>query len=58
TLTYGELQAGTRIGESVAVFPRIDKNKVMNEIENKKAEDANSKAEEKPGLQRKQASPL
>lgn len=31
-LIYGEIQAGTKIGESVAVFPRIDKNKIMNEI--------------------------
>ncbi len=31
-LTYGELQAGTKIGETQAVFPRIDKTKVMNEI--------------------------
>ncbi len=32
-LTYGELRAGTKIGASVAVFPRIDKNKVMSEIQ-------------------------
>ncbi|MGI8641139.1 MAG: methionine--tRNA ligase [Pyrinomonadaceae bacterium] len=32
-LTYGELPAGTRVGETQAVFPRIDKAKVMNEIE-------------------------
>ncbi|MGI8787849.1 MAG: methionine--tRNA ligase [Pyrinomonadaceae bacterium] len=31
-LTYGELKAGTRVGEIEAVFPRIDKIKVMNEI--------------------------
>jgi methionyl-tRNA synthetase len=31
-LTYGELNAGIKIGESAAVFPRIDKNKVMSEI--------------------------
>ncbi len=31
-LTYGELRAETKIGETTAVFPRIDKNKVMNEI--------------------------
>jgi len=31
-LTYGELRAGTVLGETIAVFPRIDKNKVMNEI--------------------------
>ena len=32
-LKWGELAAGTRIGKTVGVFPRIDKNKVMNEIE-------------------------
>ena len=31
-LVYGELPAGTKIGETIAVFPRIDKNRVMNEI--------------------------
>jgi methionyl-tRNA synthetase len=31
-LTWGGLAAGTKIGETVGVFPRIDKNKVMNEI--------------------------
>jgi len=34
-LKWGELAAGTRIGETVGVFPRIDKNKVMKEIEDK-----------------------
>jgi len=48
-LTYGELQAETKIGETNAVFPRIDKNRVMNEItesgklkvENEKTEESN-----------------
>ncbi|MEO6049744.1 MAG: methionine--tRNA ligase [Pyrinomonadaceae bacterium] len=31
-LKWGGLTAGTKIGETVSVFPRIDKNKVMNEI--------------------------
>jgi methionyl-tRNA synthetase len=31
-LSWGELAAETKIGETVGVFPRIDKNKVMNEI--------------------------
>ena len=31
-LEYGELKSGTKIGETKAVFPRIDKTKVMNEI--------------------------
>lgn len=33
-LKWGELPAGTKIGETVGVFPRIDKNKVMSEIKN------------------------
>ena len=37
-LNYGELKAGTRIGETQAVFPRIDKTKVMSEIEKEKTE--------------------
>ncbi len=40
-LVYGELPSGTKIGETIAVFPRIDKNKVMSEIEKE------SKVEEK-----------
>jgi len=32
-LKWGELAAGTKIGETVGVFPRIDKKKVMSEIE-------------------------
>ncbi len=31
-LTYGELQPGTKIGETQAVFPRVDKTKIMNKI--------------------------
>ena len=45
-LTWGELQSGTRIGETEAVFPRIDKNKVMNEIEQSRGESQESKAAE------------
>ena len=37
SLKWGDLRAGTRIGETVGVFPRIDKNKVMNEIREQKA---------------------
>jgi methionyl-tRNA synthetase len=33
-LTWGGLQTGTRTGEIVGLFPRLDKNKVMAEIEN------------------------
>jgi len=31
-LKWGDLAAGTKIGETVGVFPRIDKSNVMNEI--------------------------
>ena len=37
SLKWGDLRAGTRIGETVGVFPRIDKNKVMNETREQKA---------------------
>lgn len=37
-LTWGELPAGTSIGETIGVFPRIDKNKVMNEIKEQSPE--------------------
>ncbi len=32
SLKWGELEPGTSIGATIGVFPRIDKNKVMNEI--------------------------
>ncbi|MGI8884064.1 MAG: methionine--tRNA ligase, partial [Pyrinomonadaceae bacterium] len=44
-LTWGELPAGTKIGETEAVFPRIDKNKVMNEIEESRVESRESGVE-------------
>ena len=31
-LKWAELAPGTKIGETVGVFPRMDKNKVMSEI--------------------------
>lgn len=37
SLKWGELAEGTAIGETVGVFPRIDKNKVMSEISEQKA---------------------
>jgi methionyl-tRNA synthetase len=37
-LQWGGLQAGTRIGEVAPVFPRIDKAKIMAEIEKENAE--------------------
>jgi methionyl-tRNA synthetase len=36
-LKWGELAPGTLIGETVGVFPRIDKNKVMSEIKEQTA---------------------
>ncbi|HEY8562733.1 MAG TPA: methionine--tRNA ligase [Pyrinomonadaceae bacterium] len=42
-LVYGELKAGTKIGERIAVFPQIDKNKVMSEI-NKAADSSQESA--------------
>jgi methionyl-tRNA synthetase len=36
-LKWGELPPGTRIGETEGIFPRIDKNKVMNEISEQKS---------------------
>jgi methionyl-tRNA synthetase len=35
-LIWGELKAGTKIGETQAVFPRLDKKKIMSEIEKEK----------------------
>jgi methionyl-tRNA synthetase len=35
-LIWGELKTGTKIGVTEAVFPRLDKNKIMNEIEQSK----------------------
>ena len=46
-LVYGELQAETKIGETSGVFPRIDKNKVMNEIGESKVQSPKPKVEEK-----------
>lgn len=51
TLSYGELSAGTKTGESVAVFPRIDKNKVMSEIQQGKLEATAQKIEEKSQIE-------
>ncbi|HEY0426982.1 MAG TPA: methionine--tRNA ligase [Pyrinomonadaceae bacterium] len=36
-LKWGELRAGEKIGETKAVFPRIDKTKIMSEISEQKA---------------------
>jgi methionyl-tRNA synthetase len=49
-LKYGELKSGTKIGETKAVFPRIDKTKVMNEIMEEVMENGKLKMEnqEKP----------
>lgn len=44
-LKWGELPAGTKIGETEGVFPRIDRSKVMSEINEKKPEDGSQKTE-------------
>lgn len=46
SLKWGELPAGTKIGETEGVFPRLDRSKVMSEINEKKSEDDSPKAEE------------
>ncbi|MEQ1921732.1 MAG: methionine--tRNA ligase [Pyrinomonadaceae bacterium] len=46
-LKWGELATGTKIGETVGVFPRIDKSKVMNEI----AEKAEARSEKAEGIE-------
>ncbi len=45
-LIYGELPAGTKIGETSGVFPRIDRNKVMSEIIEQSAVSSQQSAEE------------
>ena len=47
-LKWGELQTGTKIGETEAIFPRIDKTKVMSEIEKEKIEETNQNTQEQP----------
>lgn len=47
TLVWGGLAAGTKLGETEGVFPRIDKNKVMSEIEAGNTEDAVKNTEDK-----------
>jgi len=49
-LKWGDLKEGTKLGEIQAVFPRLDKKKIMSEIEegiNKSAEVEEEKEEEK-----------
>ncbi|MCA1623010.1 MAG: methionine--tRNA ligase [Acidobacteria bacterium] len=54
-LTWGELEAETRIGETKAVFPRIDKNKVMQEIsESKVVSNEQSELPEVAGISSKE----
>jgi methionyl-tRNA synthetase len=47
-LKYGELQAETQIGETQAVFPRLDKTKIMNEINEQKVIDGAQNTVEEP----------
>ena len=48
-LKWGELPSGTKIGETVGVFPRIDKSKVMNEIKNDTETPGRGDAVSEPG---------
>lgn len=45
-LFWGELKAETRVGETEAVFPRIDKAKIMSEIEKEKTEDGKQNSDD------------
>jgi methionyl-tRNA synthetase len=45
TIKWGELPPGTTIGESVGIFPRIDKSKVMSEIKEQSAADGRPESE-------------
>lgn len=47
-LQWGQLEPGNPIGETVGVFPRIDKKKVMNEIEENSQRSADSGQNEEP----------
>ena len=49
-LKWGELQSGTKIGETVGVFPRIDKTKVMNEIKSDAETQGRGDAESTPAM--------
>jgi methionyl-tRNA synthetase len=48
SLKWGELQPGTAIGETEAVFPRIEKNKVMSEIKEQSAVNDQPSAKSEP----------
>jgi len=50
SLKWGELAAGTAISETVGIFPRIDKNKVMNEIKADQPASAGGQKSEPPAL--------
>jgi len=45
-LVWGQTEAGTEIGETEAVFPRIDKSKVMNEIKSDAESERHGDAEQ------------
>ena len=46
SLKWGQLQSGTKIGEVAPVFPRLDKLKIMSEIENSQQLTVNSQQPE------------
>ena len=47
-LKWGELQPGTKIGETIGVFPRIDKIKIMSEIKEQSAVSNQTLAQSEP----------
>ncbi|MEP6850091.1 MAG: methionine--tRNA ligase [Acidobacteriota bacterium] len=49
SLKWGALKPRTKIGETIGVFPRIDKKKVMSEIDEQKAVNSEMKAMSEPG---------
>ena len=49
-LKWGELESGTRIGETIGVFPRIDKTRVMNEIKSDAETQRRGDAESAPAV--------
>lgn len=52
-LKWGQLAAGTKIGETVGVFPRIDKSRVMSEIKNDSETQVRGDAVSGPGAMEK-----
>ncbi len=49
SLTWGELAIGTKIGETIGVFPRIERSKIMSEIEKQSAVSPDKSGQSEPG---------